>query len=851
MDAAIESYLSFISKANFRYEIPIYQRPYSWDEEQCSQLWDDIINVSKAEKANHFTGSVVWVNNDGIMPGGQTPLLLIDGQQRTTTLTLLLIALAEYARDNNDTASNGEPLAITFDDLISDGYLIKERKQGSDRYRIVLSQADDQTLRSMIDSLVEPSTPAVSESRRLTSNLEFFRDKVSSIADQNSIWNGLLKLKIISVRLDQGVDNPQLIFESMNSTGKSLRQADLIRNYVLMGLDIERQKVLYANYWRPIEKMLDFAGDDSVFDDFMKDYLTLRLAPTPVKARDVYVTFKRMVERGEDPAVLTTESLLSNLKRYAEFYARICLGAEKNVELKRRFDNIARLDVGVVNVLLLSFCDDYDQGEFDEAGFAKLLDVVESLLLRRAICGYPSNSLTKHFPSLVARMDSIQETGADYVEAFLALLEQEAGTTRRFPTDDEFRTCLRERDLYGTSRAFYLLSRLENSMHPKNPTDFTSGTYTIEHIMPQNALAHKCWREMLGGDADEHHAALLHNIGNLTLTAFNSELSDGSFEEKKGRMIGGFGNDVVALSLSVSSAETWNADAIKKRRDELVERACSLWEKPAVDANLVENLSRKKRQYSPQTKVTLKDLFEAGLVVAGETLKMTIKGKEVKAEITGEGKIRIYNGEEFASPSPAALRAVHLEGVGGIARNGWACWTALIDGEWRTINNLKTKYRKIMGEKDGVIGLRTTFWGGFYDHCSADEAFTQAFGNMEERLANPDNWTSLRLGTSERHLNAVIRTVGGVSEVGVRVVFDSKDCYEPFWSKRDEIASALRERGCETSWDDIAGPNKGPIVTTFVECDFRNEENWPEAFDQLARISLAYRSVFGQQPKLL
>lgn len=846
MDAAIETYLSFIGKANFRYEIPIYQRSYSWGEEQCAQLWDDIVSISKAEKATHFTGSIVWVSNDGIVPGGQTPLLLIDGQQRTTTLTLLLIALAEFARDSKGFASNGEPLTFSFDDLIDDGYLIKEKKKGADRYRIVLSEADDQTLRSLIESLLDAQTPLVMESQRLVDNLSFFRDKVNSIANQNVVWSGLLKLKIISVRLDQGIDNPQLIFESMNSTGKSLRQADLIRNYVLMGQEIDEQKRLYANYWRPIEKMLDVVGDDAVFDNFIRDFLTVRMAPTAVKVRDIYVTFKRMVERGEDPITQNTETLLISLRRYAGFYACICMGAEKEAALKTRFDSIARLDVGIVNMLLLSFYDDFEQGEFDSAGFARLLDVVESYLLRRAVCGYPSNSLNKHFPSLIAKMDAVQGPDVDYVDALLALLEQEAGTARRFPSDEEFQACLRDRDLYGTGRAFYLLSKLENSYHLKSAVDHSAGCFTIEHIMPQNALAHESWRAMLGESAEEDHAALLHNIGNLTLTAYNSELSDGSFEQKISRMVGGFDNDIVLLSKDVCAVEEWNAAAIRKRCDKLVERACLVWAKPGIDEDLVGRFAKKKVNADVLTKVTLRDLFDEGLIREGDVLRMPTAGIVVEACVVGGGRIRLKNGEEFASPSPAALRAARLEGIEAAARNGWAYWTILMDGEWRTINNLKRKYREKKKSGLSLPELRVAFWGGFYEFCSNDGALLQAFGDMSERRPNPDNWTRLRLGVSERHLNAVIRTVGGVSEVGVRAVFDDETCYKPFWSNRGDIRQLFATQGFDSSWDDIEAPGKMRLVSTFVECDFLDEDNWSSSFELLGEICLMYRSAFAQ-----
>ena len=240
MNASAQSMSALMTNASLRFVVPVYQRPYSWDEDQCEQLWDDIRSVGSRPEDRHFTGSVVWVQDGVMSASGVTPRLLIDGQQRVTTLALLLVALADYAKTHPD-----EGLNFTYEQLINGGYLISNYMRGEDRYRLTLSQGDRTTFKSVLDNLVDSDVKVVEESSRILNNLAFFKQRLAAIDSPNVIWDGIRRLEAVSISLDAGKDNPQLIFESMNSTGKDLSSADLIRNFVLMGLPREQQESLY------------------------------------------------------------------------------------------------------------------------------------------------------------------------------------------------------------------------------------------------------------------------------------------------------------------------------------------------------------------------------------------------------------------------------------------------------------------------------------------------------------------------------------------------------------------------------------------------------------------------------
>lgn len=795
MNAGPQSIVSLLTSANQRMVIPVYQRAYSWDEEQCRQLWDDIVAAGRRSSGNHFTGSVVMVLGGEFSAAGVNKILVIDGQQRITTLSLLIVAIAEFAREQPEKLTH-----VSYEEIIDSGYLVLKYKKGEDHYRLTLSQGDERTLCSVVDHLENPDVEVVNEAHRIVDNLALFRTWLSNIDDPNVVWDGIQRLEIVAITLSQGQDNPQLIFESMNSTGKDLSTADLVRNFVLMGLPMDEQEDLYVNYWRKIEETLGADSYDEVFDEFLRNWLTVIYAPTSINMRDVYRLFKRHVsDNGYDKSGQMAV-LLKEIRRYAGFYAQITMGAANDKDLRMRLARIKALDVTVVNPLLMSFLDDYDEGSFGRDDLLEMLDVTESYLLRRSVCDIATNSLNKFFSSVVARLNAAQEEGCNYLEAYEAILLGEAGTARRMPTDADFERALRTRDCYAFRRGFFLLSALENSYHPKDPRDFAGGTYTIEHIMPRNALAREDWRKMLGPECERVHDELVNALGNLTLTAYNSELSDASFAQKKARTVGGYDKELLVISKSLQDTDVWNEETIRARTDALTKRALEIWRMPHLDGSVIDSYRPAKKAASPaMRKITFRMICASGYLKAGDTLVSFEDGHEVTAKITDDYAIRLSNGEEVDSPSRAAIRVKELETGKHYAVNGWQYWRVGEDGPY--LAELKTAYLSEAERADELdaASLRAAFWDGFFDCCSEREDFVRAYGDQSGRWDNRGWTVSFGLGIHGANVLAYYSRRGWVA---ASIWISDLALYDRLLARRDEVDEVLSALGGKIAWNE-------------------------------------------------
>lgn len=545
MDAGKKILLDLFT-GSLRFVVPVYQRRYSWGEAQCQQLWADIVTAGRHPERTHFTGSIIWMQEGGIGPDGVSRCQLIDGQQRLTSVTLLLIALAEYA------CEHPENLRFSADMLIDRGYLVDKYATGEGRYKLTLSGDDREVLRSMCDHVVAPDRPSHTDTgSRLEANLDLFRSLVAAIDDANVVWNGLQRLEVVSVTLDQGRDEPQLVFESMNSTGLDLETSDLVRNYMLMGCPMVEQNTLYADYWLPMERTL---GNLS-FDAFLHDWMVVTLKKPVPKGRAMYSEFKRFAADSSMPRMELTRNLLENMLEYAGYYAIIkgvAAAGSGDTNVDYRLESIQDLDSTVTDPLVMYMFAAWKHHRTNRDGLLRMLADLESYLFRRMVCSVSSNGLNKLVPSLIAKLESAEH---DLAETFAALLLTETAKATRMPTDEQFRQALLGEDLYRPApRCKYLLAGLENHNHPKDSRSFSE--YTIEHIMPQNAMAHAEWRNMLA-DPDRF-PLLVNSLGNLTLTAYNSELSDGTFEQKKSRMIGGYDSEYLSISAELHDASQWD-----------------------------------------------------------------------------------------------------------------------------------------------------------------------------------------------------------------------------------------------------------------------------------------------------
>ncbi|MCR4292558.1 MAG: DUF262 domain-containing protein [Candidatus Kuenenia sp.] len=571
MKATEAKFLDFIKKSP-QFVIPIYQRTYSWTERECRQLWDDIVRTGGNDAISaHFIGSIVYIEKGLYQVTSQSPLLVIDGQQRLTTLSLLIAALIKALENGSE--SKQEPVEGFSPRKLRNYYLINPEEENERHYKLILSQTDKDSLIAVVDDNELPKE----HSRRIVENYEFFEKWIAEYQGElDTICKGVAKLVVVDISLSRDQDNPQLIFESMNSTGRELTQADLIRNFILMGLEPFLQTRLYQNYWRPME--LDFGQEayETHFDSFMRHYLTVKIKEVP-RVDKVYEAFKSYA-RSPEIEKAGVEPLLADILDFARYFCAMALGAEKDQSLSWGFHDLRELKVDVAYPFLLELYRDYDKGILSKEDFLSAVRLVEAYVFRRAICSIPTNSLNKTFATFtkVLKKDRYLES----IQAHFLLLP----SYRRFPLDEEFKKEIQTRDLYNFSRRSYWLRRLENYGRKER---VGVDEYTIEHIMPQNENLSKEWQESLGKEWKRVHETWLHTIGNLTLTGYNAEYSDRAFTDKRD-MPGGFKESPLKLNQGLGQLDQWNEDTIKTRAQRLSEMAVSVWQAPRLNVDVLE-----------------------------------------------------------------------------------------------------------------------------------------------------------------------------------------------------------------------------------------------------------------------
>ena len=558
MKAEALSLLRFLKRSP-QLEIPIYQRTYSWSIGHCEQLWNDILRIGgNAKVSAHFIGSIVYVESDLSSVSTPSALLVIDGQQRVTTVTILLEALARAI-------GSEEPEDGFSSRKIRNHYLLDPEESDERRFKLILTQNDKTTLLALVGQQPIPDDASV----RVMENFKHFTHRIVELKGRfQTLCRGIAKLMVVEVALQRGQDNPQLIFESMNSTGLALSQADLIRNFVLMGQEKAEQTLLYKTYWRPMEERFGQAAYESAFDSFMRHYLTLKTRRIP-NIGFVYREFKAYLAGQELPV----EDVLADLLAHAGYYAAMALGQEKDPALAAAFGDLLReLTVDVSHPLLLELYHDYKQDLLSKSDFLASVRLITTYVFRRAVCGVPTNTLNTTFASFGQTLDK-----ARYLDSIKARFISRWGRTR-FPDDAEFSHGLKNNPLYRSRALKFLLRHLENEGRKEL---VSVADYTIEHILPQNKDLGEAWQKDLGEKWQEVQATWLHTLGNLTLTGYNSEYSDRPFLEKRD-MKGGFAESPLRVNDSLRNLDSWNEQAIKDRGDHLAERAVKIWPLPTL-----------------------------------------------------------------------------------------------------------------------------------------------------------------------------------------------------------------------------------------------------------------------------
>lgn len=583
MKAIQANLLKFLKKST-QFVIPIYQRNYAWTPAQCLQLWNDLLRAGRNGALEaHFIGSIVYVENGAHQVMGSEALLVIDGQQRLTTCTLLIAALAGHFESHGI----DELFDMFSARKLRNYYLLNPDEAGERRFKLLLSETDKDTLLAILQSQPMPDA----SSARIAENHAMFQKLIEDHKDElPAICQGLAKLVIVDVSLDRSQDNPQLIFESMNSTGLELSQADLIRNFILMGLEPALQTELYKTHWRPMEKGFGQDAYATHFDAFMRDYLIAKTGEIP-NVREVYVAFKAYAH--SLPSDI--RALVADVHAYATYYCAVALDAEKEPTLRQAFHDLRELKVDVAYPFLLDAYRDYRHQHLSVDELRQIVRLVESYVFRRAICAIPTNSMNKTFAGLSRALK--KDRYLESVQAAFLLLP----SYRSFPRDAEFQRKLKERDLYKFRSRSYWLRRLEN--HGRKECVMVED-YTIEHILPQNDNLSPEWQAELGPEWQRIQQTWLHTLGNLTLTAYNSEYSDRPFTAKKnavstadGSAIG-FASSPLRLNqfsflldgktYSLGNAPAWTEAAIQARAERLAQEAVKVWQAPQLSDDVLQ-----------------------------------------------------------------------------------------------------------------------------------------------------------------------------------------------------------------------------------------------------------------------
>lgn len=557
---------TFLSQTKTQFIIPVYQRNYDWTEAQCQQLFDDIVNIGHRPKDTHFIGSIVFIHDGVYTSSDVKQLVVIDGQQRLTTISLLYLALYHFALKNSMEERASE---------IKETYLLnKFVKEENSKLKLKQSDANAKAFQYILSG----NNPVnYSDFSRVIENYSYFFNSIS-LDNIEHILNGLNNLLFVEISLERGKDDPQRIFESLNSTGLELSQADLIRNYILMGLEPSDQNRIFTTHWDIIEKNAkDAEKEESQVSEFIRDYLTYRTKKIPNKNK-VYAEFK---SRFRDRSKKFYEEVLEEIKTFSFHYSKLLNPSrEQNLQLRKQIQNINQLEVNISYPFLLPVYNDFASKVITLDDFESILKLIQSYVWRRFICGLPTNALNKVFMTLYGDIDR-----NSYLESLQKALLKKKGN-HRFPTNKDIEIALEEKDIYNiqSKNRLYFFEQIEN-YNNREFVDVQNPKITIEHIFPQNP--HELWYNKL----DEKSIALftekyLNTIANLTLSGNNGALSNKYFLEKKTLNVEGkeqgYTYSRLWLNKYLSEIDIWTIDTLKERFNLLLSRFYNIWEFPEV-----------------------------------------------------------------------------------------------------------------------------------------------------------------------------------------------------------------------------------------------------------------------------
>lgn len=844
MNGNAQKLIKYLDGASKRFIIPVYQRNYDWKMEHCKQLYDDLVKIIRQNRKSHFFGSIVSVQSES---GTMEEFLIIDGQQRLTTISLLLLAIYHLLSSGKMVSRDHQ-----LTDKILKKYLIDEYEPEEKRIKLKPIKNDQKAFGILFDQDEEYIPDS-----NLTINYRYFYDRIQhGELDIDELFDAICKLEIINISLNHE-DNPQLIFESLNSTGLNLSEGDKIRNYILMGLPNDQQTKFYEKYWNRIESYTDYD-----VSSFVRDYLSIKQQSTP-NMNSVYPTFKKYVE---DAEVADIEPLLKDLLEYAKRYAFLIKGGHSDERLNSCIYRLNRLSTSVTRPFLLEVIRLSESGALTADELIEVFHFTESYLFRRAICDLPTNALNKIFLLLHREIIRFDGDESHYVEKFkYALLSKRERT--RFPSDEEFAECMSTRNIYGMNpkNKLYLFERLENSETSETKDvwgHLDRGEYSIEHIMPQHLTA--AWIVSLGDNYEAIHTNWLHRLANLTLTAYNSRYSNSPFAEKRD-MPHGFKDSGLRINQWVGRKEQWGLPELEERDQLLKNTVIGIWPYPTSN-------------YHPQKKQMDAIALDEDVILTGRILsKYSFKGAEQPVASWADmyqQVITMLHSENKAvlkklavSQDPAVDLSLHFS-MSPTSFNSCRqidtdlyVWTGT-DTQYK-INNLRkifaifdvpeselVFYLKDEDNSETVAGnryeIRKKYWE--YTLPQLKNAFSEngLFGNV-----NPvtSNWIAGFVGIPGIHIDCVANFDESRVELylGMASKEKNKELFGFLFARKDNIEKVI---GTQLIWSRM-DDNKASKIHTFLPgVDISKDIDWPRMakfhVDASKKLYLAFKEHLEQ-----
>lgn len=673
MKASERKITKLFSESDTVFSIPVYQRDYNWQEKQCQRLFKDILQTGKNEKvSSYFLGSIVYIH-DGIYGVGEKEFHVIDGQQRMTTLTLLFLAIYFKLK--------GTILAKDADKIYNQ-YVVNPYSEKEIKLKLLPPEENLYILNKISHNKFNELEAF--QDRNMLKNYLFFEKELENLSfdDMKHLSNGIEKLIYIDIALEKGKDDPQKIFESLNSTGLDLSQGDLIRNYILMDLERGEQNRIYKEIWIPIEnncKVSDGSEITSYVSDFIRDYLTLKTEKISSKPK-VFETFKTYYEKENDEK-------LEDMKKYSEAYSYIIKPSlEKDRDIQRELDYLKSLDKTVINTFLIGILKDYKDNVLEKDELVNMLILLQSYLWRRYITEKPTNALNKIFQGMYGK---ISRSG-NYYENLVDVLMAED-----FPTDEELESALKLKNVYKDKEKLnYVFKKLENYNH-NELIDFENEKITIEHIFPQKP--NKAWKENYSDNELEQMISFKDTISNLTLTGSNSNLSNKAFHEKRDDEVHGYKNSKLYMNKYLGRLEEWNLLSMEARFESLYDDIIKIWKRPEDKAtNDMEKITfvLKGKVTSGKGRLLSNEKFE---ILKGTSIVLEVKSDNpstfrrnknliedlIRKNLIEKLEDRYVFKENYIATSPSAAAILVL----GRSANGWT--------EWKTYEGkLLSDYRK-------------------------------------------------------------------------------------------------------------------------------------------------------------